>query len=167
MLYYTHVYLTRTHIYTHTLLLYIDITYKYPDPAEAYIARPTTYKLDKKRVYNYRKIIFNLYTVENIHKNSGTSTTTATTNSNNNSGSSSNVNVYIEQTLYNAFTLAKAEYQGMYILYILYILYIVNSILVYIVYTIPVYIFTLYVYCYTVYPMPTMLCIYHIPVYTT
>ena len=90
-------------------LKYIDITYKYPDPAEAYIARPTTYKLDKKRVYNYRKIIFNLYTVENIYKN----TTTATTNSNSNN-SNSNVNVYIEQTLYNAFTLAKAEYQGMY-----------------------------------------------------
>ena len=112
---------TTPHIYTTPI--YIDITYKYPDPAEAYIARPTTYKLDKKRVYNYRKIMFNLYTVDNIYRNS---TVTATATCSNSNSSSSNVNVYIEQTLYNAFTLAKAEYQGMYILYVIgYIVYAV------------------------------------------
>jgi len=34
------------------------VLYTFPEPAEAYIARPTCWKLDKKRIFNYRRIIF-------------------------------------------------------------------------------------------------------------
>ena len=34
------------------------VLYTFPEPAEAYIARPTCWKLDKKRIFNYRRIVF-------------------------------------------------------------------------------------------------------------
>lgn len=37
----------------------VEVAYKFPDPAEAYIARPPSLHLDKKKIFNYRRIIFN------------------------------------------------------------------------------------------------------------
>ena len=66
--------------------------YRFPDPAEAsyYVARPTSWRLDKRRIFNFRRIIFSTYCVPSKYA-------TLTPNQ------------FIEEVLLAAFTLSAAE----------------------------------------------------------
>jgi hypothetical protein len=42
----------------------IEIVYKFPEPSEVYTTRPPSWRLDKKRVFNYRKILFHSKSID-------------------------------------------------------------------------------------------------------